>query len=138
MMTRRLFLLLAILTTTVAFAGDYHQDGSGHKVVYTVTDSFGDPVSGQTIRCAVQRGTDGYFLDFSDQTFKASGWSQRLFILSYDTVGEYYSTVITIDQATLVSSDYVITVSNDSALYGDHQSEVVNWDSLSNLVKIYR
>ena len=129
---------IGAIVSMIAHASDYHQDGQGHMVSYTVTDSSGNPVTGQTIRLSVQRVTDGAFLDFSDNTFKPSGWTTRLTTMSYQSMGEYYGRVVSMDSSALFSSDVVFIVSNDDATYGDMQHEVVNFDNINNLIKIQR
>lgn len=133
-------LMSATLIATVCFASDTHQTGQSHRIVYVVTDSSGNPVTGQTVNVAVQRSSDQSFLDWSDLTFKSSGWTTRVTTLPYDARGEYYTRVLTIDTTTtpLISGDYVIIVSNDSATYGDQQAEVVLFDNLNQLIKIHR
>ena len=68
----RIFLLL-IFITTKAFAGDYHQDDAQHVVLYNVTDSSGNHVTGETIRLTMYQVRNNTFFDFSDNTFKALG-----------------------------------------------------------------
>lgn len=133
-----LLLLVGFLVIKVAYAGDYHQSDQSHRVVYVITDNNGNPVTGQTVRIAVQRVSDDAFLDFNDNIFKTSGWTTRLGTMNYNVAGEYYQRQISIDQATRVSNDYVCIISNDDATYGDQQVEVVHFDNLKNLIKINR
>lgn len=145
-MTRKklayILVVIAVLAITIwlneSEAGDYHQDTQGHRVVYVVTDSSGNPVSGQTVRLQVQRVSDDAILDHSDNAFKYSGWTTRYATMTYNAQGEYYSRVVTLDTATTISGDYVMVVSNDDSTYGDQQAEVVMWDNLNNLIKIHR
>lgn len=137
MKTITLIFLLCSLSVT-ALAGDVHQDGQGHKVVYTVVDNTGQPVSGQTVRLAVERVSDESQLDFSDNTFKSSGWTTRYQTMAYNSTLGFYWYVVTIDTAVLVSGDYVCVVSNDDATYGDRQAESVQFDITNNLIKIHR
>lgn len=135
---KNLLLLALLLISTVAVASDYHQSDSTHRIAYVVTDFSGNPVTGQTVRVGIQRASDGYFYDFNDSTFKASGWTTRLSTLTYETTGEYYYKNITIDNGGIVSGDYVCIVSNDDATYGDQQAEVINFDNVAKLIKIHR
>lgn len=132
-----LFLILILITKT-AYSSDYHQNDQSHRVVYVITDTSGNPVSGQTVRLAVERSKDGLFLDFNDNTFKSSGWTTRLVTMNYDSAGEHYYRVISIDNGALISGDIVCIVSNDDATYGDMQAEVVSFDRLEKIVKINR
>jgi len=135
-MKQHLLALAILLVSAIAYAGDYHQDGQGHRVSYVIVDTAGNPVAGQTVNLSVERSNDGYFLDFSDNTFKASGWSSRMTTLNYDSTGEYYYRVITIDNAVLVTGDYCAIVSNENVTYADHDVECFNFDDLNNLIKI--
>lgn len=132
------FYILLYLFIAPALASDYHQNGQGHRVVYTIVDSNGKPVAGQTVNLALERSKDGYFYDFNDSTFKNSGWTSRVVAMSYDTVGEHYYRVISIDNGGIVSGDYAAIVSNDNATYSDHQTECVEFDSIAKLIKINR
>lgn len=136
---RTLSLLFSLFIASYAWASDTHQDGEGHKVVYTLIDASGVPVSGQTINLTVQRASDGAYLDFNDNSFKFSSWVTLNQAMSYDSTGRFYWRVLSIDVANpLFSSDYVCVVSNDNATYSDHQSEVIEWSNLNNLIKIQR
>lgn len=136
---RLLFLLFSLLFIPyVLFAGDYHQRTASHRVIYIITDSSGNPVSGQTVRLQVQRVSDDAVLDHSDNVFKFSGWTTRYATMNYNNAGEYYSRTITIDASRLVSGDYVCIISNDDATYADQQVEAITFDSMNDLVKIQR
>lgn len=137
---RKLLIVTLILIGLVryAFAGDSHHDGETHTIVYTVEDTSGNPVAGQTVRTAIRRMTDGAYWDWSSSTFKTSGWTTQFGSMSYDsTLGAYFK-VISIDQVNTISGDYVVTVSNDDATYGDTQSESFSVDNINNLIKVHR
>lgn len=129
-----------VLIVKVAHASDYHQGGQGHVVTVSITDTAGDPVAGQTPRVAMKRMTDGLWLDFNDNTFKAPGSATTLFQgMTYDTTGGFYYRVITVDNATaILSMDCVVVISNDNATYGFTTTEGVAWDNLNKLIKINR
>ena len=131
-------ILFVGLYAKLSFAGDTHYSDESHRVTYSIVDSSGDPVAGQTVTLAVGRSTDNKFLDFNDNTFKSSGWTSRTVSMSYDTVGEYYYRVITIDQAVTITSDYCATISNDNATYADHQTECWGVSNLNDLIKTHR
>ena len=132
-------ILCILLMYGRAFSGDYHQDDSQHAVVYTVTDASGNHVTGQTIRLTLYRPSDNKYYDFSDNTFDnlSSVTTLHRSLTENATSGMYFTTV-TVDNATLVSADVVITVSNDDGTYGDQQSESVYFDRLEQIVKIHR
>ena len=133
-----LIILLMIGLVGVAVAGDYHQRTQGHRVAYVITDSSGNPVTGQTVRLQVQRVSDDAVLDFSDNSFKFSGWTTRYATMTYNAQGEYYGRVVSIDSTRFVSGDYVAVVSNDDSTYADQQLEVFTVDSLGDIVKVSR
>lgn len=138
-----IYLIILLIVASVficqkVFAAGYNQNDQTSKVLYAITDSSGNPVTGQTVRLAVQRVSDGYFRDFSDGTFKASGWTTRLATMSYDTTGEYYGYDLQVSAGNLVSGDYVCIVSNDDTVYGDQQAEVIKFDNLAKLIRIQR
>ena len=138
-MKKLLIFLLILLFSTFAWAGDYHQNDSQHVVTYNVTDSNGNHVAGETVRLTLSQPRNNTFFDFSDNMFKAIGSVTTLHrVMSENATGGFYYTTISIDSGTLVSSDIVCTVSNESAIYADNQSETVYFDRLEKQVKINR
>lgn len=136
---RKLAVLFLLLVSTFAYAGDYHQDDQGTTVIYTITDGAGDPVSGQTPRIGVKRIYDGKWLDWNDSTYKTAASATTLFqSMTFDTTGGFYYRTFSVDNAVLVSSDYITIISNDDATYGDTQSENYTYDSLKDIIKINR
>ena len=134
----RIFLLL-IFITTKAFAGDYHQDDAQHVVLYNVTDSSGNHVTGETVRLTMYQVRNNTFFDFDDNTFKALGSVTTLHrTMNENATGGFYFTTVTIDSASLVSSEIVCTISNESASYADTVSEAIYFDKLEQLIKIHR
>lgn len=133
-----ILLILFFFLTSVAYAGDTHQRKQSHRVAYVVADASGNPVTDQTIRLQVIRASDDSVFDFSDNTFKQSGWTTRYVTMNYDNKGEYYAMTLTIDSAALVSGDYVFIISNDSALYADQQVEVVTFGETHDLIRMHR
>src|SRR3990167_6421345 len=130
-MRKILLLLIACFIATPCFAGDTHQSDSTHSVVYTVADDEGNHVTGQTIRLTLYNPKSNQYYDFSDNTFKSLSSVTTLHrSLNENATSGIYFTTITIDNATRVSADVVVTVSNDSSAYGDLQSESVSFDRL--------
>lgn len=130
--------ILLLLISTNAWASDYHQRGQKHRVVYTVTDASGNPVTGETVRLQIQRVSDDAVYDFSSSSFKFSGWTTRYQTMLYNTAGEYYNYTFSQDAARFNSGEYVCTISNDSASYGDQQSASVFFDSTQDVIRINR
>jgi len=122
-----------------AHAGDYHQNDSAHLVVYSVTDSTGQPVSGQTVRLTLWQPRTNRYFDWSDSTFKAIGSVTTLSqTMNENTTNNAYYYTISVDNGTIISGDVICTVSNESATYGDHQSEAIYFDRLEKIVRINR
>ena len=54
------------------------QTGRTEEIRLDVRDSAGDPVTGATgVLIRIQRASDGQFFDFDDDTFKATGHTER-------------------------------------------------------------
>ena len=133
------FLLFSLSTISTALAGDYHQNDSQHVIIYNVTDTSSNHVTGETLRVTLSQPRNNTFFDFSDNTFKAVGSITTLHrTMSENATGGFYYTTISIDSGTTVSADIVCTVSNESATYADNQSEAIYFDRLERVVKIHR
>lgn len=138
-MKKLLLFLILFCSTSYAYASDYKQDGQGHTITYTITDTSGHTVSGQSPKVAVKRMTDGLFLDWNDNTYKTAASCTTLFrTMTYEASGGFYYRIFSVDNAALVSADYITIVSNDDATYADVQAENISWDNLNNLIKIHR
>lgn len=139
-MKRIAVLLISVFITSTSFAGDSHQQDQAHEVTYTILDSSGVPVDDQFPGVAFKRSSDGYYLDFSDGTFKNSSWTRRVVTMDYNSTDFYYYKIVSVDTASnpLVSGDYVVIVSNDDATYRDSQTESVHWDNQTKLILINR
>lgn len=136
---KTLIFLLGLFLSTYAFASDYHQRGQAHTVLLTISDSSGDPVSGQTPRVGIKSTNTGLWYDFADGTFKAPNATTTLFqTMTYDNTGGFYYRIVSIDTSTLVSLDAVTVISNDDATYGFIGAESVEWDSMADKIKINR
>lgn len=54
------------------------QNGQTERIEILALNSSGNPITGLTdVLLAIRRISDGYYLDFDDNTFKASGWTTR-------------------------------------------------------------
>lgn len=134
-----LWLLLFFVAISVCRKSFADQErGDSYRVVYTILDGNGNPVTGQTVSLKVQRVSDDAVLDFSDNRFKFSGWTTKLATMSYQTEGEYYTRTISPDSATNTQTAYVLIVSNDDSTYADQQAELVNFGKTDDLIRIHR
>lgn len=71
-------------------------------------------LTGKTVKVAVRRDSDGAWLDFSDGTFKAAGW----------TTGQQAMTEVTTGMPTGTVGHYRTTVDPAAWTAGDYQLEV--------------
>lgn len=125
------------LSIKYGLASDTHQRGQTHHVVYIITDTDGNPVTGQTVRMKVKRLSDDRTYDFSNGTWSTSP-TTSLATVPYNAQAEYYIRSFTMDTAVLVSGDYAFIISNDDATYGDQQVEVVSVGDTNDLIRIHR
>jgi hypothetical protein len=71
------------------------QTDATERIQCTALDASTDPLTGVTdLLIAIQRVSDGFWYDFNDDTFKASGWTTRQLAMIQVSVtlapGEYY------------------------------------------------
>ena len=137
---KTIFISLLLFSSLIgsAFASDYHQSGQNHSVTYTVTDSSGNPVSGQSVGLALYRVSDSTYYDFGDATFKGSSWTTRTVLMSYNSTDGYYYRIISVDNGGIISGEYIAIVSNDDATYGDTQAESFEYERLDKMIRIQR
>ena len=102
---KKLFTLIAILLiSSVAIAGDFHGDDETHTITYTIIDTNGEPVSGETVRLTVKSSDNVNYYDFSDaswDTFANITTKHRVF--TEDANGGFYFTTISIDNSFIGS-----------------------------------
>lgn len=103
-----------------------------HTVTYNVIDSNGDHVSGQTVALKIQKVSNGYWYDFNDSTFKASGWTAKSTNLSEDSTEGFYYYLFNPPASEAGAEQYRFCVDNGSATYGDHQCETIDYQDLSS------
>lgn len=70
------------------------QNGQTARIEITAFDGAGDPVTGLTdVLVLIRRVSDGFYLDFDDNTFKDSGWTDIDQVMSevnaVHSAGEY-------------------------------------------------
>ena len=73
-MKRLLLLIITLMIGGVAIAGDYHQEDSTHMVIYTVVDTSGNHVTGETIRLTLRSQDSVNYYDFSNNTYHQSNY----------------------------------------------------------------
>lgn len=121
-----LVLLGLILNASVASAS-VRNIGENYQLVYHVLDVSGNHVTGETVTLAVKKISNGYWLDFSDATFKNAGWTSKTVNLTEDSTNGFYFYTFTPPGSETAIEEYQFLVDNASATYGDHQSETVQY-----------
>lgn len=119
------FLILFALCTA-ALARDV---GQPYKFVYTIVDGDGIHVTGQTPTVKIQKASNGYWYDFNDNTFKASGWTTKAIVLTEDATDGMYYRVFTPPATETSAEVYIFVVDNTDLTYADHNSLVVNYQA---------
>jgi len=130
---RRLILtvMLVLVLAAVAMATNVQDN---YYYVHSIIDNSGDHVSGETVALKIKRVSDGYWLDFDDDTFKASGWVSATVNLSEDTTNEYYYYTFNPPASETAAGQYLFVIDNASATYGDHQSYIVSYTNVEGIV----
>lgn len=116
--------------TSSGFAARNIQDN--HQFLYQVIDASGNHVTGQTVTLKIKRVSDGYWYDFSDGAFKTSGWTSKSTSLSEDSTEGFYYYLFNPPSSETAAEQYQFLVDNASAIYGDHQSELVSYQNIGN------
>lgn len=123
----------------MANAGDMHFDDETHNVVYTIIDTNGNHVTGQTARLTVRSSDNINYWDWDDSNWEAFNSATTPHqTMTEDADGGFYWMTFTADNAVIASGDLVFIVSNDNATYADLQAESVSFSNLNNLIKIHR
>jgi len=103
-----------------------------HRFAFTFEDADGDPITGETITLLILRASDGYYFDFDDSTFKASGWTTKTVNLTEDsTAGQeqyYYS--FDPPASETGAEQYEFIIDDASASNGLHISETISYQSI--------
>ena len=127
-------LFFTILTCLVFWASTAHalvrniQDN--HRVIYNVIDASGDFVGSQTVTLQIMRMSDGYWLDFNDDTFKNAGWTNKSTNLSEDSTDGFYYYVYNPPSSETGAEEYMFLVDNADSTYGDHQSQTIAYQNI--------
>lgn len=122
--------LLLILSATASFGFAVRNIQDNHQFLYQVLDAAGDHVTGQTVTLKIKRVSDGYWYDFSDSTFKNTGWTNKSTNLTEDSTEGFYYYLFNPPASETAAEQYQFLVDNASATYGDHQSELVSYQSI--------
>lgn len=102
------------------------------QLVYNLADVFGNHVTGQTVTLQIKKVSSGAWLDFSDFTFKTSGWTSKTTNLSENATDGFYFYTFNPPASEASTEQYQFLIDNASTEYGDHQSEVVDYQDLSS------
>lgn len=101
-----------------------------YKLTYTITDTSGDHVGSQSPTVQIQRASDGYWMDFSDATFKSSGWTAKTAALTEDSTNGFYHYTFNPPASETGAEEYVLVVDNADATYGDRQALTVAYQNI--------
>lgn len=130
-MKKRDLILTVLAALTIAAApaasASVRNVQDNHAITYSVIDSNGDHVSGQTVSLKIQKVSTGHWFDFDDSTFKASGWTSKSTNLSEDSTEGFYYYVFNPPASETTAEQYRFCVDNASGTYGDHQCEVISY-----------
>lgn len=124
-----LFSLSLILSS---FCDNVRNIQDNYELIYHINDTTGTPVTGQTVTLTIKKISNGYYYDFSDDTFKASGWSAQTTTLSEEATGKYYYYDFNPPASETAAEQYVFTVSNADETYKDNRSEVVSYQDIGS------
>jgi len=128
-----LFGFLFLMFSTLAFAAIRNiQDN--FKLIYNVIDTSGNHVGSETITLAIQKASNGYWYDFSDDTFKTSGWTNKTTNLTEDSTNGLYYYTFNPPTSETTAEEYIFLVDNASTTYGDHQALVVTYQNIGTSV----
>lgn len=132
---RRVFLIISLIMFTLAGEVFSRDIGNPYKFVYTIVDVDGAHVSGQTPTVKIQKSSNGYWYDFSDGTFKNSGWTSKTVTLTEDATNGIYYYTFTPPASETSAEVYIFVVDNVDATYADHGSLAVEYQSYVNEIK---
>jgi len=132
---KRIFLFATVLSGLIlahsSAYGSVRNVQDNHTVTYNVIDSNGDHVTGQTVVLKIQKVSNGYWFDFNDSSFKASGWTSKSTNLSEDSTEGFYYYLFNPPASETAADQYRFCVDNASGTYGDHQCETVDYQNIS-------
>jgi hypothetical protein len=127
-----LLAIVALFQVSFLFATTTRNVQDNYKFIYTILDSTGDYVPSQSPTLKLRRLSDDYWYDFADNTFKASGWTNKFTTLTEDAVEEYYYYLYNPPASEDSAEQYLFVVDNTAADYLDHQTESVCYQDIGN------
>jgi len=101
-----------------------------YQFTYVILDTSGDHVTGQTPTIAIKKASNAYWLDFSDSTFKTSGWTNKTITLTEDATNGIYYYTFNPPASETAAEQYIFVVDNSDATYGDHQTLSVEYQNI--------
>lgn len=125
------FMLLVFLSFGIVVHAAIRNVQDNFRFVYNIIDTSGNHVTGQTVTLQIQKASNGYWYDFSDDTFKNSGWTNKTTNLTEDSTNGVYYYTFNPPSSETSADEYVFLVDNSDATYGDHQSMTVEYQDLS-------
>lgn len=128
-MKRLILSLLICLWTLPANAAD-RSVSQAYQFTYTITDASGAHVSGQSPTLKIEKVSNGFWYDFSSNTFKVSGWTNKTRILTENSTDGFYYYLYTPPAAETAQEQYLFIVDNSDATYPDHSSLLVKYDDI--------
>lgn len=115
-----------LLVASMSFA---YVVGDSCKFIYNLVSSSGAHVSGQTIALSIQKGSTGAWYDFSDSTFKTSGWTNKTSNLTEDSTNGFYFKSFTPPGSETTGEQYLFCIANENVTYADHQCTTVKYEN---------
>ncbi len=108
------------------------------RIYVSALDEDNEYLTGLTdVLIQIKRKSDGYFLDFNDDTFKASGWTEKEHQMTEDSglTGTYYYDFVVPNTEEI----YIIRVTSETADNSpfDDELRVINTDlnTLNDIIK---
>jgi len=86
-----LLIILMLIMYSICNADATKNISDDYRFSMTYTNLSGTHQAGETIPLSIKRGTDGYWFDFNDDTFKNSSWTTKTANLTDDTTNHNYS-----------------------------------------------
>jgi len=123
-----IFILLVF--SNLCLASGVRNVQENYQVIYSILDNDGTFVSGETVALKIKKISNGHWYDFSDDTFKVSGWTSKSANLSEDATEDYYYYTYDPPGTETVAEQYLFMVSNANATYKDHQGELVSYQDI--------